>query len=390
MSSADSKAERPSRVLVVDDVPDNVDLLAEHLEDHGYEVVTAENGIQAIEQWKKTSPDIMLLDVMMPGMSGIEVCERIRGQQTREQFMPILLVTALNDIASKTKGLNAGAEDFITKPFNAEELLARVKAHLRAKTFHDRLSRANAALEEERDKIAAIQASLLPDSLPNNEQLRVAAKYLPSDKASGDYYDVIEIQPGKWALTVADVSGHGTPAAVVMAVTKALLISHTARESDPAVAIGKLNAELCRVIKTGEFVTMSYTVLDLATRTLTYANAGHHNPILVRKGQPQPIMLKNKMGFPLVIDPDNPLDTLSIQLEPGDRVLIYTDGIVEAVNPQNDMYGGQRLKDVCVATAATTPNLAAWIDAVLADLTTFCAGEPLRDDVTTLAFEIPG
>jgi len=380
---------RPYRILVVDDVVENVQVIADCLEIHGFETIPAYNGDEAVACWETDGPDLILLDIMMPpGPSGIEVCRTIRSRQRPDQFTPILLVTALQDLSSKTQGLEAGAEDFIAKPFEPDELIARVKAHLRAKSLHDRLLQANAALEEEREKIARMQLHLLPERLPCVPGLRVTARYLACDRIGGDYYDVFRMCPSRYGFAVADVSGHGTPAAVVMSAVKALLYARPCSEDDPGATLAWLNDELVRVIKTDDFVTMFFGVYDIDTRELRFASAGHHPAALVRRGESEPRPLVNETGFPLAVESTNPVDTGSIRLRSGDRILFYTDGISEAIDTERRMYGGERLCRTFFRLANQVPELEQMADALLTDLRHFTRGAPLRDDITLLFLEV--
>lgn len=380
---------RPFRILVVDDVIENVQVVADCLSIEGYETIPAYDGDEAFALWEKESPDLILMDIMMPpGPTGIETCRKIRARQKPDQFLPILLVTAMQDLKSKTMGLEAGAEDFIPKPFEPEELMARVKAHLRAKTLHEKLTRALAALEEEREKIQRMQRHLLPESLPEIPGVKTTARYLTCDHVGGDLYDVFQMAAGKYGFVVADVSGHGTPAAVVMSAVKALLHARPCNDRDPGDTLTWLNAELDHVVKTDDFVTMFFGVYDVATREFRYASAGHHAALLCRKELGRPMSLENHLGFPLAVDSVNPVDTQSVTLQPGDRILFYTDGVTEAIDAEGRMYGSERLNQTWFRIATEVPDLERVADGLLADLRQFARGTPLRDDVTLLVVSV--
>jgi serine phosphatase RsbU (regulator of sigma subunit) len=383
--------EAPFRILIVDDALENVDVLSDCLMLEGYETLAASSGEEALQLWETNHPDLVLLDVVMPDMSGIEVLRRIRRRQKPDHYVPVLLVTALQDLDSKTQGLEAGAEDFIPKPFEPQELIARVRSHLRAKSFHDRMARSNAALREEREKIARMQRSLLPARLPNDPRLELAARYLACDRVGGDFYDAFEISPDLYGLTVADVSGHGAPSAVVMSAVKALLHSRPAElQHDPGATLAWLNGRLNRIVLTDDFITMFYAVLDLNSGQFRYASAGHHPAFLCRGDGTGLIPLQNHNGFPLAIAADNPIDTCDEPLRPGDRVFLYTDGIPEAVDPERQMYSCERMRDLLFRLSQQMPSLDSLANALLTDLQAFCRGTPLRDDVTLLCLEYNG
>jgi sigma-B regulation protein RsbU (phosphoserine phosphatase) len=245
------------------------------------------------------------------------------------------------------------------------------------------------AVDRELKAVADIQRSLLPAGLPDIPGLDVAPYYQTSRRAGGDYYDFFALPDGRWGLFMADVSGHGTPAAVLMAITHS--IAHTF--SDPKAPPGKLlafvNERLARAytVGTGNFVTAFYGIWDPNRREFAFASAGHPPPRL-RTAAGKVMPLEGASGLPLGILDDEVFDNNVRQLSPGDTLLLYTDGITEARNPAGAMYETDRLDAVLSERAATSTAASELLDDLLADLNTFADGRPAGDDRTLLIVRV--
>ncbi len=249
------------------------------------------------------------------------------------------------------------------------------------------LQAAYQAVDEELKVIAQIQRSLLPAELPRIPTMQLAAYYETARRAGGDYYDFFELPEGKWGILIADVSGHGTPAAVLMAVTHSLAHSFCGVDRRPADLLAHLNNSLHRRY-TGAgsaFVTAMYAVYDPATRELTYALAGH-NPPRVKRCEDGTIFSLDAVGnLPLGILPDEGFDEYTQVMRPGDQVIFYTDGITEAMNPLGEMFGPQRLDAVLENCLLYASDL---IERLLGAVRTFAEGRPADDDQTVLIAKI--
>ncbi|MGD9691010.1 MAG: PP2C family protein-serine/threonine phosphatase [Phycisphaerales bacterium] len=251
----------------------------------------------------------------------------------------------------------------------------------------NQLTRALGALDRELQTVGEIQRSLLPAELPAIPGFELAAHYLTSARAGGDYYDFFPLAGGAWGIFIADVSGHGTPAAVLMAITHAIAHSKPGMHTPPASLLDFLNARLARsYTRTGTFVTAFYAVLDPVARTLTYSAAGHNPPRLARQGRM--ISLDGAGSLPLGITPDQTYTEETIGLESGDLLLLYTDGITEAMAPpgpegqraQLGMSGLDRVLQACGGVPA-----AECIARVMNAVTEFSAAAPPTDDQTLIA-----
>ena len=273
------KPKQRAKILIVDDSRTIVALINSILKED-YDTLTASNGLEAVEANKRAKPDLILMDVEMPVMDGFEACRKIK-EQCKGNFTPIIFITSKGDLQSMKTGLKAGAEDYLTKPFESEELLARVQAVLRTKTLYNQLMEAYAIIDNERDAIAQIQKSLICKELPKAPGYNFFADYQPSAKASGDYYDFIKINDDHLGVLVADVSGHGTPAAVIMAMMRVLIRSFLAKVSSPKEVLETINTILCENQESGHFITAFYGVIHLPSRKMKFASAGHNPPLLI-------------------------------------------------------------------------------------------------------------
>jgi sigma-B regulation protein RsbU (phosphoserine phosphatase) len=258
--------------------------------------------------------------------------------------------------------------------------------------LRNQLASALAALDRELQVVGNIQRSLLPREMPAIPGFDVAATYATSARAGGDYYDFFPLPggpdsklPRAWGLFIADVSGHGTPAAVLMAITHALAHAQPGTHTPPADLLHYLNAQLARsYTNNGTFVTAFYAVLDPATRTLTYSAAGHNPPRLVRAGR---VMSLDQAGeLPLGIIDEQPYGQSVVTLERGDLLVLYTDGITEAMAParegHRELFGVERLDRLLLECHAARAS--ACVDRVCEAVTAFAAGTPRTDDQTVI------
>jgi sigma-B regulation protein RsbU (phosphoserine phosphatase) len=250
---------------------------------------------------------------------------------------------------------------------------------------HEKLEAANAELDRELDIVGEIQRSLLPTSLPRIPGLQLAANYRTSERAGGDYYDLFDCGEGCWGFLIADVSGHGAPAAVIMAITHAIAHLHPGNGTPPGELLTFLNAKLAGTYtnRNGSFVTAFYGLYDSARRTLTYARAGHNSPRLLRGGKIS--SLDGDGGVPLGVLADSTYAEHIESLESGDLIALYADGIVEARSRDSEMFGVERLDESLTAAGSDAETAVA---KVLADLELFTGGAPALDDQTVLVASV--
>lgn len=243
------------------------------------------------------------------------------------------------------------------------------------------------ALDREMSLIADIQRSLLPETLPAIPTMELAAHYQTSSRAGGDYYDIYPLPDGRWALLIADVAGHGSPAAVLMAILHSIVHTHPDAWSPAGAMLAHANRLLARryTQATGSFVTAFYGLYDPKARELTYATAGHGPPRLKRCDAGTMAALDAVAGLPLGVVEDERYEEATHTLHRGDQLIFYTDGITEARNPAGEMFGLERVDDVL---EACRPDANALIAAVLSSLDAFTAGRPAEDDRTLIVAKI--
>jgi sigma-B regulation protein RsbU (phosphoserine phosphatase) len=293
-------------------------------------------------------------------------------------------------------GLNVGISLFDTRELL--DLTAVPMMHWQAGLFgrgtqnlvlRNQLAEALAELDRELNVVGEIQRSLLPRELPSPPGFRFAAHYETSARAGGDSYDFFDLGEHELGIFIADVSGHGTPAAVLMAVTHAIAHTRPGFPKPPGELLAHINDHLCRsYTAAGTFVTAFYATLDLATRRLTYATAGHNPPRLRRADRV--ISLDGRGGLPLGVLPDQSYADVEIALQPGDTLLLYTDGITESFAPANsagarEMFGVARLDRLLTACAPASPEVC--IQSIRDAVAEFTAGAPATDDRTLVAIQ---
>jgi sigma-B regulation protein RsbU (phosphoserine phosphatase) len=369
-----------SRILIVDDAKTNIDILVQALRDE-YKLSVAVDGEAALRSVEKSPPDLVLLDIVMPGLDGYEVCRRLRAQQSTHD-LPIMFLSSLEDVKDKTRGFEVGGNDYLTKPFEVLEVKARVRSLLKAKAYADAIREAMA-----RDLSIAreIQMGILPADLAaatSGSGLDVHAIIEPAQKVGGDLYEVLRASDDRLVVALGDVSGKGIPAALFMAVAVTILRTLARHITDPAEILSRLNDELAKQNPRGMFVTMQCLVFDLEHRRVSCAGAGHHQLAVLSPGRP-PRLGCSSSGRPAGLMASNPIERESFPLEPGETFVLFSDGVSEAMNAAEDFYGEERLLMALSASAGT--SAAETVATVLADVRAFVAGAKQSDDITVLA-----
>jgi serine phosphatase RsbU (regulator of sigma subunit) len=370
-----------SRILIVDDVKANVDVLVQTLRDH-YKLAVALDGASALRRIERNPHDLVLLDIMMPpGIDGYEVCRQIRANEAT-RGIPVMFLSSLEDIKDKTRGFEAGGNDYLTKPFEVLEVKARVQALLKAKAYADAIQEAMA-----RDlRIAReIQMGILPANLAaatKGTELDVHAVIEPAKQVGGDLYEVLRAGDDRVVVALGDVSGKGIPAALFMAVTLTVLRTLARHIADPAEILMRLNDELAEQNPRGMFVTIQCLVFDLAKQQVTCAGAGHHQLAILSPGQP-PRLAFASSGRPAGLMACNPIEGETVALAPGDTFVLFSDGVSEAINPEDEFFGEERLlAHLNVQSAGSAAEI---VQNTLDAVRDFAAGAPQSDDITILA-----
>jgi sigma-B regulation protein RsbU (phosphoserine phosphatase) len=370
----------PSTILVVDDSPTNLQVLIRTLNGLGHRILAAKDGPTAIDIARRTQPDLMLLDVTMPGMDGFEVCRELKSKpETRDTL--VIFLSARGEVADKVSGLELGAIDYITKPIQGEEVLARVAAHLSRRQLERELRQSRDRLDKELAGAARMQRQLLPPSMPVHPAVKFGTYYQTSRHAGGDYYDVLQLSGNRLGVFVADVSGHGAPSAIVMAMIRAVIHTYPGMPDDPPSVLRYINRHFEYLWDTPMYATAVYAVLDLAQHTIRVSSAGHPPPLYARPGGD---VRSSDVETSLCLLWNN-LETVpcaEYPLTTGDRWLFFTDGITDRQAPDGTMFDLERLGVALGSHSAKSP--AAIVDAIVGDLDAFSGGVEPEDDQTLL------
>ena len=383
------------RLLVVDDVEANRDLLARRLRQIGHVVTSVASGRAALDRIVKQEFDLVLLDIMMPEMDGYEVLARLQANPQRKHI-PIIMISAIDEIESVVKCVELGATDYLPKPFNAVLLKARVNATLEKKRLRDREQLYARSLEREMEIGRQIQASFLPEKLPTPDGWEIAAFFRPARQVAGDFYDAFALKSGRIGLVIADVCDKGVGAALFMALFRTLIRASSelvepslAGMTDPAerAAARVINAvELTNnyIARThgdaNMFATLFFGVLDPMTGLLTYINGGHEPPVLLTAAGEWTRLLPS--GPALGLFPDQRFEVRRADMRPGDLFLGFTDGVTESRSPSRDAFGEDRLLALLTSPG---PSAGALLARIAEAVSAHAAGEESFDDVTMLA-----
>jgi sigma-B regulation protein RsbU (phosphoserine phosphatase) len=370
-------------ILVVDDSPVNLQVLVRTLQGSGHRILAAKDGHAALQIARRARPDLMLLDIMMPGIDGFEVCRLVKADPATRDTLVIFL-SALGEVSDKVSGLKLGAVDYISKPIQAEEVLARVETHLTRQYLERELRDNRDRLDRELASAAGMQRLILPPSMPVHPAVEFASYYRTSRHAGGDYYDVLDLGGDRYGIMIADVSGHGAPAAIVMAMIRAVLHTHPAPD-DPPTVLHHLNRHFRYLWDTPMFATALYGVLDAARGTLRLSCAGHPPPLLAR-GAGSVAPLPVHAVLPLLVMAFGNVPCVEHELRAGDRLLLFTDGVTERLAADGTMYDEQQL--IAALNRAAPMEPAAAIDYLVAELEAFSGGQEPHDDQTLLLLAI--
>ena len=378
--------EEKKTVLVVDDAPSNIQVVNSILKDT-YKIRIATNGAKALELvGVDPPPDLILLDIVMPGMDGYEVCTRLKSSPSTKDI-PVIFLTGQTETEDETRGFEVGAVDYIHKPFSPAVVKARVQTHLVLRGIREQLAQQLLAIQKELETARQIQLSILPTYIPKSPGLDIAARYIPMTAVAGDFYDFILVDDKHIGILVADVSGHGMPAALIASMLKIAFAAQASLAAEPEKVLSGLNQALCGKFQ-HHYVTAAYAYFDMERRTLTYAGAGHP-PLLLWGPSREGVQDVVENGLFLGKFDFAAYTAVEVPLLPGDRILLYTDGIPETENPAQVAFGDERFRQF-LAAAQSTP-VDQFADELLADVSHWSERGPdedLDDDITMVAVHV--
>ena len=371
----------PADILVVDDTPANLRLLSQILVEHGYRVRAVTSGPRAIESAQASPPNLILLDIRMPEMNDYEICERLKAMD-RTRNIPVIFISALDDVEDKVRAFAAGGVDYVTKPFQIGEVLARTETHLALRHLQEELLERNRRYERELALAGQIQSSFLPRSMPDVPGWQIAARLVPSRETSGDFYDLVPLAGGRWGIAIGDVADKGAGAALFMALSWSLLRTYLADyPAAPARTFEAVNRRLLQDTLSNEFVTVFLGVLDPASGRLAYANAGHCPALVLRAGGTAEWLTRTGMALGVV--EDSAWEEEQVEIGPGDLLLLYTDGVTEARGPDGEQYRMPRLQEA--VRACRGAGSVEVLESVLGEVTTFAREVHIQDDIALVA-----
>jgi len=372
-------------VLLVDDAPANIQIVNSILKDD-YKIRIATSGAKALDLVKTAPlPNLVLLDVMMPEMDGYELCTIMKATpEVRD--IPVIFLTGQTRADDETRGFEVGAVDYIHKPFSPSVVKARVNTHLVLREMREQLARQLFSINNELEMARQIQLSILPHEIPKIPGLEIAVRYIPMSSVAGDFYDFVVVDEKHIGILIADVTGHGLPAALIASMLQSALCAQAVHASDPGRVLAGLNHALCGKFD-HNFVTAAYAYIDMEERTLTYAAAGHPPMLICRNsnGKVEEIL---ENGLFLGMFPEAAFASVKTPFASGDRVVLYTDGILEAPSSSEEEFGAERLSQFMETKHSLTVNrfADALIDALF-DWTQQPRGQGQQDDITLLAVD---
>jgi sigma-B regulation protein RsbU (phosphoserine phosphatase) len=376
------------KILIIDDEPFNVDYLEQELEDLNYETVSAANGEEGLQQVAATQPDMILLDIMMPVMDGFEMLQKLKDEPDWRDI-PVVIISAMNDMNSVVRGIQLGAEDYLPKPFDPVLLKARLDAGLMRKRLRDLEKDYLQNMEKELEIGRNIQLSFLPAEVPQFDGWEIAASLEAAREVAGDFYDVFETGDDI-CLVIGDVCDKGVGAALFMTLFRSLLrftitADNISERFSPAEklthAVTLTNNYVANIHgETGMFATVFIGLLSPQNGKLTYINAGHERPVLIGGSGSQQQALKST-GIAVGVMPDWEFSVKEIVFNPGDFLFAYTDGVPEVTDVDGNFFGKEQLFKLLGHNARSASDLVRDINATL---TAHSGAAKQFDDITMM------
>ena len=392
VASAQEAPTESYKILVVDDEPDLEPLILQRMRRNiragRYAFVFAHNGVEALEVLRTDGDiDMVVSDINMPQMDGLTLLEQIPKVDPNIRSV---IVSAYGDMRNIRTAMNRGAFDFVTKPLDFEDLqitIERTLTHMaewkEALMSRDKL----VALQNELDVASKIQQGILPASFPEGEGFEVYGNMAPARNVGGDFFDVVLLENGRLGLAVADVSDKGVPAALFMMSSRTLLKGAAIGRGAPGEVLSEVNDLLTEDNEAFMFVTVIYAVFDPDSGVVTYANGGHNNPLLVHSdGTSEELPMTG--GIALGVMPGLEYKESEVTLAQGDSLILYTDGVSEAMNSEGEEFGVDRLMEIFTKNPPTSAR--GTNEAILQAVHDFAGDTPQSDDVTCLVLQKVG
>ena len=393
------------RVLIADDDRLQRSLLETLLSGWGYDVTCVDNGLRAWELLQGEARfSVLITDWVMPELDGVALCRKLRSEP-RDPYLPVILISSREGSEDMIQALNSGADAFLKKPIEPGQLLAQIHVAERILKLEARLAEqvrelrvVNARLESGLTAASAVQSSLLPEVSPKIHGVDFEWSYEACESLGGDMFNIFRLDERRVGMYVLDVSGHG-PSAALQSVTLSHVLTPFDQQggilkrisgrsgryevTSPVEVARRLNREFPLIERSGQFFTFLYGILDVETRVVRYVKAGHPGPIVVSRDGVR--CLEKGGGIPIGILPDAEYEEEQVELAPGDSLVFYTDGVLETLSTQREVFGLDR---VIRSIAESGGGISERLRALRLNLAAFGRGEPRRDDVTFVGLEV--
>lgn len=395
MDTISSERLLNSLILVVDDVELNRKMLTHSLQGAGYtNVVVAEDGSQALQITHELRPDLVILDLMMPTMDGYAYCTAIRQNKSYDS-MPILVQTALDDMDKKLRAFQLGASDYICKPVDPGELIARTRVHLMNKHLLEDLQLYRKRVMAELDSAKIMQTRLMPSAqqiqmCERVYDMKIGSKFETCSHLGGDCWGMRPLSDNRIAIWIYDFSGHGMAAAMNVFRMHTIMQEFMHSGGEPGNFLTTLNRHLHPLLERDEFATMFYGIIDTDANCLLYASAAVQPSILFTRREESPVSLSGR-GFPLGVIPNATYDTKYTPFTHGDLLVLYSDCIIESPNGKGEFITEDMLKETIVASMSEqqlNPAKHA-LDILMQQFKTHHPAPPIDDITMTAYYRLP-
>jgi sigma-B regulation protein RsbU (phosphoserine phosphatase) len=395
MEMLSEERDMPAKILVVDDEPDLEALIRQKfrkkIQAEELYFVFARNGVEALEKLRENSGiDIVLTDINMPEMDGLTLLGKL---SELDVLLKAVVISAYDDMENIRTAMNRGAFDFLTKPIDFQDLEITIDKTLQELLLLKQAVQARdqlLAIQKELSLATSIQQSILPRTFPpfpERQEFEIYAEMVPARQVGGDFYDFFLIDEEKIGFVIADVSGKGVPAAIFMAMSRALLKATALTGVSPGECLQQVNRSLCVESDAGLFVTLFYGILHTRIGEVEYSIAGHSPPYLLQ-GTGGIATVEYKGGMVLGLIEDNEYQAGRIILQPGDGLFLYTDGVTEARDVEQNFFSEHRLEEFLQRISSS--SLSEIIQGAVGEVKNFSAGAPQTDDITILALRYLG
>ncbi len=390
--SLQNSIEGPHRILVVDDEPDLERLVRQRMRrdvrSGRFELEFAQNGVEALEILSRDVRfDMVLSDINMPQMDGLTLLQQIPSV---DPDVRAVIVSAYGDMRNIRTAMNRGAFDFVTKPIDFDDLRVTIDRTLKnlaewraALASRDQL----VALENELSVARTMQSSILPTVFAKREGCGVFANMEPARAVGGDFYDVVTLEDNRVGVAIADVSGKGVPAALFMMSSRALLKGAAIGSTDPGMVLTETNNVLNDDNVSLMFVTVLYSILEPSTGRFSYSSGGHDSPLVVHPDGSSTLLPRTN-GIALGVLPEFEYASNTVVLQPGDTVMLYTDGVTEAQNENGEQFGLARLSSLFDGAPPAGEEEAT--ARVFERVKAFAGSAQQFDDITCVAIRMTG